>query len=286
MDAKEIIVLAFKVAIFGTMFGYGLKATTDDLFYLLRRPSLALRSLLSVMVIMPVLVIAVVKIFDLRTAVEATLVALAISPVPPLLPKKQTKAGGVASYALGLLILLALVSIAAIPLWIHLLGYIFDRSFAVHPGAIARIVLIMIVLPLVAGMAVHALLPHIATRLDTPVRWLSNGLLVLAALALLSGAWGAVWNALGNGTVVALAGLVAVGLGVGHMLGGPEPQHSTVLALSSASRHPAIALSVATVNYPDERFVGIVLLYLVISAVLCIPYVAWQRRRSLSVASP
>lgn len=285
MDTKEIIVLAFKLAIFGTMFGYGLKATTGDLLYLLLRPRLALRSVLSVMVIMPVLVVAAVKILDLRTAVEATLVALAISPVPPLLPKKQTKAGGVASYALGLLILLALVAIAAIPLWVELLGYVFDRSFAVNPGAIVRIVLVMIVLPLAAGMAVHALLPHIAARLETPVRWLSNGLLVLAALALLSGAWGAVLNALGNGTVVALAGLVAVGLAVGHMLGGPEPQQSTVLALASASRHPAIALSIATVNYPDQRFVGIVLLYLIISAVLCVPYVAWQRRRSVSVAS-
>jgi BASS family bile acid:Na+ symporter len=285
MEIKQLILLAFKVAIIGTMFGYGLKATVGDFRYLLHRPGLALRSFLSVFVIMPVLVIVVVKVFDLRTAVEATLVALAISPVPPLLPQKQTKAGGVASYALGLLILMAVVAIAAIPLWIGLLGYVFDRSFAVDPGAIARIVLIMIVLPLAAGMAVHALLPRVATRLELPVRCLSTGLLVLAALAMLAGTWGAVWNALGDGTAVALAGLVLVGLLVGHLLGGPAPEHSTVLALSSASRHPAIALSIASVNYPDEQFVGIVLLYLLISAVLCIPYVAWQRRRSLSAAS-
>ncbi len=281
MDTRQLTLLAFKIAIVGTMFGYGLKATTEDLRYLLRRPGLALRSLLAVFVIMPLLAIGVVKIFELRTAVEATLVALAISPVPPLLPKKQIKAGGIGPYALGLLILMALVAIVAIPAWIELLGHIFDRSFAVDPGAIARIVLTMIVLPLAAGMAVYALLPGVAARLEDPLRWLSTGLLAAATLAMLAGAWGNVWNAIGNGTALALAGLVAIGLAVGHLLGGPEPEHSGVLALSSASRHPAIALSIASANYPDQQFVGIVLLYLLISAILCLPYVSWQRRRSI-----
>ena len=38
------------------------------------------------------------------------------------------------------------------------------------PGAIARIVLVAVVLPLVAGIAVRALLPRIAERLNKPVR--------------------------------------------------------------------------------------------------------------------
>ena len=129
-----------------------------------------------------------------------------ISPVPPLLPKKQTKAGGVASYALGLLILLAVVAIAEIPLAIGLLEHVFNRTFSIDPSAIASIVLIMLVLPLAAGMALHALLPRVALSLQDPVRWLSTGVLVLAALALLAGSWPAVWSAIGDGTVVALAG--------------------------------------------------------------------------------
>src|SRR6185312_14097577 len=96
-----------------------------------------------------------VKILDLRTATEAALVALAISPVPPLLPNKETKAGGHASYALGLLIAMALVAIVAIPVAIWLLGMVFNRPFTVQPGTIARIVFTMIVMPLAVGMIVH-----------------------------------------------------------------------------------------------------------------------------------
>lgn len=280
METKDVILLALKVAIVGTVFGYGLKATTADLRDLARRRWLLLRSILSVLVVMPVIIVAMVKLLDLRTATEATLVALALSPVPPLLPRKQTKAGGLTSYALGLLIVLALVAVAAIPLAITLLEWIFDRPLAVAPGAIGRIVFIMIVLPLAAGMIVRAVAPGVAERLQAPVRWLSTLLLAVAALLLLAGSLGAVWAVLGGGTAIALVAFVVVGLIVGHVMGGPEPEHSTVLALSTASRHPAIALTIAALNFPDEQFVGIIVLYLLISTVVCMPYLAWQRRRS------
>jgi BASS family bile acid:Na+ symporter len=49
---------------------------------------------------------------------------------------------------------------------------------------------------------------------------------------------------------------------------------------SVASRHPALALAIAGVNVPDERrVIYAVLLYLVVSALITIPYVAWQRKR-------
>jgi len=99
-------------------------------------------------------------------------------------------------------------------------------------------------------------------------------------LVLLIGTWQAIWAATGGGAVVAIVAFVAVGLLVGHLLGGPESEHSTVLALSTACRHPAIALAIASSNYPDEHFGGTIILYLLVSAVAGIPYVAWQRRRA------
>ena len=284
MDTQQLIILALKGAILGTVFGYGLKATVDDLMHLVRRPLLLLRSVLSVLVIMPVLTVVMVKILDLRMATEAALVALAISPVPPLLPGKQAKAGGHASYAMGLLIVLALGSIVAIPFTIEILARVFDRPLAASPGAIARIVFMMIVAPLAAGMVVRAWLPGLAARLERPIRLVSTVVLVAAALALLGGSWGAIWRALGGGTAIALAAFVVCGLAVGHVLGGPQPENATVLALSTASRHPAITLSIAAVNFPSERFVGVVLLYLLIATLVCLPYMAWQRRRSLLAA--
>jgi hypothetical protein len=46
-------------------------------------------------------------------------------------------------------------------------------------------------------------------------------------------------------TVLIIAGMAVFGPIVGHALGGPDPDNRTVLALSTTSRHPAIALASA-----------------------------------------
>jgi BASS family bile acid:Na+ symporter len=279
MEAKELVLLTLQVAIFATVLGFGLQAKVADLVYLVRHPGLLLRSLLSMFVVMPALVVLLVKVFDFRMPVEVVLVVLAISPIPPLLPNRERKAGGEPSYGLGLMLALGVAAIALIPLAVELMGRIFDRQVAMGSGAIARIVFMMIVVPLLAGMAVRAWLPRVAQGLGKPVRWIATALLICGVLALLAGAWSAVWAATGGGTVVAIVAFVVVGLLVGHALGGPDPEHAAVLALSTACRHPAIALAVASTNYPDEHFGGIILLYLIVNVLVAIPYLRWSRQR-------
>jgi BASS family bile acid:Na+ symporter len=87
------------------------------------------------------------------------------------------------------------------------------------------------------------------------------------------------WGAIGDGTVGLVVAFVAFGLVVGRLLGGPDPRQATVLGLSTACRHPAITLSIASANFPDERFGAIVLLYLLVGLVLLTPYVMWSRAR-------
>ena len=159
MDQKQLVILALQVSIVSIVFSFGLRSTSDDLLYLLRRPGLLLRSLLAVLVIMPVLAVVLTRLFDLRDTVEVTLIALAISPMPPLLPKKEVQAGGRRSYALALMATMAALAVVAVPLAVELLARYSGRPFGVPPGGIARIVLVTVFLPLLAGLAVRAMLP-------------------------------------------------------------------------------------------------------------------------------
>ena len=281
MDLKDLVMLAFRVSILSTVFGFGLRATSSDLLYLGRRPGLLLRSVIAVFVIMPIVAVVLARVFDFRRTVEIALVAIAVSPVPPLLPLKKAKAGGQTSYALGLVAILALLSIVVVPLSVEVLGRVFGRSFAMAPSAVARIVLMSVLLPLCAGMAVRARLPVVADRIEKPVDVVTRVLLPLAVLALVAGSWSAIWAAVGDGAAVPIAAFVAIGLLVGHLMAGPDPHQSVVLALSSAMRHPAIALSIASANFPDERFGGTILLCLIIDAIVGIPYLAWHRRQTV-----
>jgi BASS family bile acid:Na+ symporter len=69
----------------------------------------------------------------------------------------------------------------------------------------------------------------------------------------------------------------AVGLAVGHVLGGPHPDNAVVRALTTACRHPPIAVGIAAANLPGQ-FAATILIYLLASAVACMPYLAWRRR--------
>jgi hypothetical protein len=52
-----------------------------------------------------------------------------------------------------------------------------------------------------------------------------------------------------------------------------------------ACRHPGIALSIASANFPDEQFAGTILLYLIINAVVGMAYLGWRRRQVVAAAS-
>jgi BASS family bile acid:Na+ symporter len=285
MDLKQIVILALQVSILATVFGFGLKTRPDDLAYLFHRPGLLLRSILAVLVIVPILALLFVRMFDFRPTAEIALMALAISPVPPLLPKKESNVGGQQSYGLALMAVLAALAIVTIPLWLEILQRLANRPLGAQPGTVARVVIVSTLLPLALGVAVRALLPAFADKIEAPVALVARVLLPIAVLVLLAGTWREVLGATGAGTILAMIAFVVAGLLVGHLMGGPDPEHSVVLALSSACRHPAIALTIASANFPDQHFAGTILLFLIVNAFVGVPYLAWHKRQHRQTVS-
>ena len=64
MDLKQLVILALQVSVLSTVFGFGLKTTTHDLSYLIRRPGLLARSLLAMFVVMPAVAVLLALLFD------------------------------------------------------------------------------------------------------------------------------------------------------------------------------------------------------------------------------
>jgi BASS family bile acid:Na+ symporter len=84
---------------------------------------------------------------------------------------------------------------------------------------------------------------------------------------------------IGNGTLLAIVVMTAIGLAVGHLLGGPLDEGRPVLALATAARHPAIAAAIAQAAFPDAPLVpAAVLLDLIVVALVSIPYTRWVKR--------
>jgi bile acid:Na+ symporter, BASS family len=278
MELKQLTIWALQLSILVIVFALGLKTRIDDLLYMVRRPSLLARSLLAMFVVMPLIALLLGRAFDFPHVVEVALVALAVSPLPLLIPSTLTKLGGRASQATALLATVAFLSIVIAPVLVEL--FFFGRPLTVSSGKVAAVIAVTVPLPLVAGMLFRAVLPDLAERVELPISIVGNVVLRLAALVLLVMSWSAVWSLIGNGTIIAIAIFVVAGLAAGHLLGGPAPGGQTVLAFATAFRHPGIALAVPVANLPEENFVAVILLYLLVSVIVGVPYAIWRRRVS------
>ena len=214
------------------------------------------------------------------------LMATALAPIPPILPNKEMKAGAGAREAVGLMVAAGLLAIVVVPFGAELMAGWFGVDAEVPMGPTTRIVSATVLLPVLAGLVVRGMAPGAAERLAAPVAKLSTVLLVLAVLPVLVQTAPAQWRLLGGGTLLAFLLFAVVGVVVGHVLGGPEENNRTVLALSTASRHPGVAVAVALAVLPDAQ--GVLpgaLLYLIVSVIVTGVYLAWRRRVSTPPAT-
>src|SRR5258705_601191 len=280
MNLQRLIPIALNVSLLLNIFAIGLRASAQDLTYMLRRPRELVRAILAMNVLMLLLAVVLVSMFDLTPAVRIALVALSVSPVPPLLPNRVVKAGGHDSYAIGLFIAVGLLAIIFVPLAMEIIEVVFQVPLEMTVASIATFIFMTALLPLGVGVAVHSFAPAFAERFAKPISLIAVLALLVCVVAILFVAAPDLWALVGNGTIIALAVFVLVGLAIGHLLGGPEPDHRIALAFATASRHPGIAVAMAASNRPEQKLaMAAVLLYLLVNIVVTLPYHLWSKRR-------
>jgi BASS family bile acid:Na+ symporter len=282
MTALIVITLKFSIAL--NIFVLGLSATYRDATHVFRKPNKFLRAFVSMNVIMPLVAVALALVLDLNQAARVILVALSLSPVPPVLPRKALKAGGHENYAVGLLVAASVVAIVFIPLAVELIERVFGVPLQMPALAVATILVPYLLVPLALGMAVRAVAPAMADRLIKPVGMVAIALLVLSALPILLIAGQSFRSVIGDGTLVAFVAFALAGLAAGHLLGGPDPEDRTVLALYSSARHPGVAIAIAQVNFPELNLaLAAALLALIVAAIVSAPYLQWTKRHAVRV---
>jgi len=273
MTVVAAIKFLLLASIVGNVLALALQARAVDTLYLFREWRLGLRAFAAMFVVVPVVAIGMAWFFELQPAVKIALIALAFSPVPPLLPRKQIKAGGSGSYITGLLVAASLVALVVTPLGFAFAGHIFGVAVHVDTFRIARTLAIGIGMPLVLGLIAHRLFGEHVSHYSDVIARCSSILLLLCVAALLIGLAPALWAVLGNGTIVAMIAMILAGLSAGYVLAGNAPELKTALALASAARHPGIAISIATTNFPGEKLApAAIILFAILNAFISIPY--------------
>lgn len=277
MTLKLVIVLSVVL----NALALAMRARAEDVLYLVRRPGLAVRSFVSMYVVVPLAALLAIVLIDPRPGVALALLVLSLSPVPPLLPKKQLKSGGEGAYILGLLVSAAVVSVLVMPVGLSLLGSVFGRELHAGAGTIAKTLAITVVGPMLLGLIAQKMLGARAEPLSHVVGRIGMWMLVIGALGALVILAPALWRVVGEGTLLAMLVVIIAGLVAGYVLGGASPSIRTALALASATRHPGVALGVIGASVPDAKLAMVaVLVFVLLNVVVGIPFVMMARRRA------
>ena len=285
MSLAELIPLLLKGSIVGIVFSIGLRTSLREATTGFRRPGKFAKGALAMFVVMPLVAVGLIKLLNPLPPTGLILVAVALSPVPPILPNKEMKAGAGAAQAVGGLVAASLLAIVLIPFGVSLIGGWFGMDIQVPVDPALSLVLSSILVPLFVGVTVKTLAPTLADRVAEPMSKVATLLLVVAALPLLVQLGPAMWGLVGGLTVVAFTLFAVIGVAVGHVLGNDNPDFQVVLAVSTASRHPALAAAVATAVMPSmEGILPAVVLYLLIS--LLVTGVYLSRRKESDAEEP
>jgi predicted Na+-dependent transporter len=264
---------------FVVMFSVGLAIPAERLGYLWRRPLPLLRGALSALVLVPLLALAVVTHVDLPVAAKIGILAMAVSPGAPIALRRSLEAGAHDAFAPSLQLVVVALAVLTIPASIELLDILYFGNARADPLAIARQVFFAQLLPLAIGIGLRKAWPALALRIEPGFARAANWLFALFAAVVVVSVW---TTAIGVGLLPILCalGLTAASIGIGLLLGTPDPETRPAMAIVSAMRNPGLALLLASANQSPPGVIAMILAYLLCSAVLVIPYVIWRRKVS------
>ena len=241
------VALVFFIA--GSLLETGLRVPLREAFAALRDWRFTGATVLWGFVVCPALAIVLTWVVPLQPPHAMGLVLLAMAPGAPFLPAVAAPAGGTPAYVAAFFVVATIGAVVYMPLAVPLL-----LGLAADPWAIARPLVIFIMLPLAAGAGLQALAPRSAARLLRlvhPVAIIAT-LLVLALVAL--SFWRDFLGVVGTyaiGAQCVFLGIVTVGA---YLLspGFPEGQRR-VLALGLSTRNIGAAAAPLLASGADRR---------------------------------
>jgi BASS family bile acid:Na+ symporter len=154
----NITVVVFTVS--GLMAG-GLECDLKDALKWLRSPKLLVPSLLWGWVVGPALAWLLIQVFPLSAGHAAGLMLCSLAPIAPFLPLAAMKARGDLTFSGAYVLLGTVVTVVLMPIMAPLL----IKGLTLSTWPLAKPLIILVLIPLLIGVALRAYKPKVATRI-------------------------------------------------------------------------------------------------------------------------
>jgi bile acid:Na+ symporter, BASS family len=262
--ASTVAMLSFVVS---SMLAMGAGLTVSQISEPLGNARLVTLALLANFVVMPLGALVLARVLWLDEPFGVALLLLGCAAGAPFLPKLAELAKGNLGFAVGAMVLLMIVTVVYLPIVLPLLL----PEVSVDSWAIARSLILLMLLPLAAGLALKARYGDLAARVKPVLDRVSNLSLIFLVVLITAANIDKVLQVFGTRGILAGLLFIALGFGTGWLLGGPDAQTKRVMALGTAQRNIAAALVVASQSFSDPKVVVMVIVVAIVGLIILMP---------------
>src|SRR5215467_9342718 len=263
----KIVPIAMLAFVVSSMLAVGVSLTIAQILAPLRNGRLVLLALIANFVVMPACALVIARLLRLDEPLAIALLLLGAAAGAPFLPKLAGIAKGNLAFAVGLMVMLMVLTVGYMPIVLPLLL----EGVSVDPMKIARSLLLLMLLPLGAGLVLRARFRDVADRIRSPLNRISSLSLALLFVLLLVTNVRNVIALFGTRGILASILFLFAGAGVGWLLGGSGTGTRGVMALATAQRNIAAALVVGGQNFNDPQVLVMVVVVAVVGLLILMP---------------
>ncbi len=264
IQGSNIAVVVFVVS---STLGVGLSLTVGQILIPLKNARLVALSLAANFVLAPLAAFALWRMLGLDEPFGIGLLLCGLAAGAPFLIKLAEFAKADLGFAVGLMVLLMVVTVGYVPVTLPL----FLQGTAVNPLKIASSLIVLMLIPLGVGLALRSRGPVVAGRLRPAVGWVSNVSMVLVVVLTIAAHFRSVLSVFGTFAILAAVLYTVVCFGIGWLLRGSGKATRGVLALGTAQRNAAAAFVVAGQNFDDPRVIVMITVVLIVEFLMLLP---------------
>jgi bile acid:Na+ symporter, BASS family len=244
---RAVTPFALLVFVVSSMLAMGLSVTIGQVAAPLRNVRLVMLSLVANFVLMPLGAVALGWLLGLDGPLAIGMLLLGSAAGAPFLPKLAEIANADLAFAIGLMVLLMVVTVVYMPIVLPLAL----PGVSIDPLAIARSLVLLMLLPLSAALVFRARFAELAARVKPAIATVSSlSLVVFIALVSIANVRNVI-DVFGTRGILAGVLFILLGVAVGWLLGGRAAPMRRTLALGTAQRNIAAAVVVGSQSDPD-----------------------------------
>ena len=251
MEEVFSILVRIFVPIFavGSMLTVGFRYSVQEIVKPLRDIPGVITAVVANFVLVPLLAVAILWLIRIETPLAIGLMVVSVAAGAPMLIRLTQIAREPVSFGASIMVLLLVVTMIYMPIVIPRLA----SGDPISAMAIARPLLLTMLLPLCLAFVVRALSPRTAETLLPWAGKITNVALYIMVGATVLGNLDAVLGVFGKGAILSALLLIAGAFAIGYLVGTFDKREKIVLGFGTAQRNFGAATVVAVQSFTDPN---------------------------------